>query len=155
MFPTILCAARWSSAVSGVVPATVKESFSHCHAAYKQAGKTCPVCDTHWNGDSEGKLKKIGEGAFVEGQDKHMKARRMADDDEDEEEDEVVYQEDEDAEAGGSTQPSQTQKKGKGRRRERGRQVPKRRGKPGRRRRAWKWIRKMRNPLREEQGPEG
>ena len=89
---------------------------SHCYAGYKRARQTCPVCDAPWNGDSEGKLKKIGEGAFVEGQDKHARARRRADDDEDEDEEEVVYREDEDegAEAGGNTQPSQRQKKGKG-----------------------------------------
>lgn len=90
---------------------------SHCYSAYKRARQTCPVCDTPWNGDSEVKLKKVGEGAFVEGQDKHARTRRRADDDEDEDEDEVLYYEDEDgdgAEAGGSTQPSQTQKKGKG-----------------------------------------
>jgi len=89
---------------------------NHCYAAYKRARQTCPVCDTPWNGDSEGKLKKVGEGAFVEGQDKHAKARRRSDD-EDEDEDEVVYYDDEDgddAEAGRGTQPSQTQKKGKG-----------------------------------------
>jgi hypothetical protein len=89
---------------------------SHCYAAYKRARQTCPVCDTPWNGDSEGKLKKVGEGAFVEGQDKHARARRRTDDDEDEDEDEVVYHEDEDGESRSrrSTQPSQRQKKGKG-----------------------------------------
>ena len=120
---------------------------SHCYAAYKRARQMCLVCDTPWNGDSEGKLKKIGEGVFVEGRDKHMKARKRADDDEDEEEDEVVYQEEEDAEAGGSTQASQTQKKGRGRRRERGRQVPKRKRKRKHGKRTWKLIRKKRSPL--------
>ncbi|KAF9647607.1 hypothetical protein BDM02DRAFT_3097856 [Thelephora ganbajun] len=65
---------------------------NHCYAAYKRARQTCPVCDTPWNGDSEGKLKKVGEGAFVEGQDKHARARRRVDD-EDEDEDETPKQE--------------------------------------------------------------
>lgn len=91
---------------------------SHCYAAYKRTRQACPVCDKPWNGDSEGKLKRVGEGAFVEGQDKHARSRRRTDEDEDEDEDEVVYHEDEDGEdveAGGSTQPSQGRKKGKGR----------------------------------------
>ena len=49
---------------------------SHCYAGYKRARQTCLVCNTPWNGDSEGKQKKSGEGAFVEGQDKHSRARR-------------------------------------------------------------------------------
>ena len=76
------------------------------------------MCDSPWNEDSEGKLKKIGESAFVEGQDKHARVRRRSDDEVEEEEGgEVVYHEGwdgEEVEAGGSTQPSQTQKKGKG-----------------------------------------
>jgi hypothetical protein len=104
---------------------------SHCYAAYKRARQTCPVCETSWNGDSEGKLKKIGEGAFVEGQDKHARVRRRSDEDEDDDEDEVVYYEDEggDAEAGGSTQPSQSQKKGKGKAVAKGRASAKAKGK--------------------------
>jgi len=106
---------------------------SHCHAAYKRARQTCPVCDTPWNnGDSEGKLKKIGEGAFVEGQDKHARTRRRTDDDEDEDEDEVVYYEGEDGEdagASGSTQPSQTRKKGKGKATAKGKASAKAKGK--------------------------
>lgn len=86
---------------------------SHCYAAYRRARQTCPVCDSPWNGDSEGKLKRIGEAAFVEGQDKHTRTRRRTDDDEDEDEGEVVYHEDEDGEDGESTQPSQMQKKAK------------------------------------------
>ncbi|KAF9780554.1 Nse1 non-SMC component of SMC5-6 complex-domain-containing protein [Thelephora terrestris] len=104
---------------------------SHCYAAYKRTRQMCPVCEASWGGDSEGKLKKIGEGAFVEGQDKHAKARRRADDDEDEDEDEdeVVYHEDEDAEAGGSTQPPQSQKKGKGKATGKGKASAKAKGK--------------------------
>ena len=87
---------------------------SHCYAAYKRARRICPVCDTPWNGDFKGTLKKVGEGAFVEGQDKYATARRRTDDDD---KDEVVYYEGEDGEdveAGGSTQPSQAKKeKGK------------------------------------------
>lgn len=106
---------------------------SHCYAAYKRARQTCPVCDTSWNGDSEAKLKKVGEGAFVEGQDKHARVRRRSDDDEDEDEDEVVYQDEDgdDAEAGGGTQPSQTQtqKKGKGKATAKGKASAKAKGK--------------------------
>jgi len=101
---------------------------SHCYAAYRRARQTCPVCDSVWNGDSEGKLKKIGEGAFVEGQDKHVR-RRRAEDDEDEDEGEVVYHEDEDGEDGGVTQPSQTQKKGKGKATSKGKASTKAKGK--------------------------
>ena len=106
---------------------------SHCYAAYKRGRQTCPVCDTPWNGDSEGKLKRVGERAFVEGQDKHARARRRTDDeDEDEDEDEVVYYEGEDGadvEAGGSTQPSQTRKKGKGKAAAKGKASAKAKGK--------------------------
>ena len=107
---------------------------SHCYAAYRRARQTCPVCETPWNGDSEGKLKKVGEGAFVEGQDKHARARRRTDDDEDEDEDEdgVVYHEDdggEEVEVGASTQPSQTRKKGKGRTTAKGKASAKTKGK--------------------------
>ena len=106
----------------------------HCYAAYKRARQTCPVCDSPWSGDSEGKLKKIGESAFVEGQDKHARARRRTDDDEEEEEEEneVVYHEGEDGEeteAGGSTQPSQTQRKGKGKSTAKGKTGAKAKGK--------------------------
>ena len=88
---------------------------SHCYTVYKRAKHACPVCDAPWNGDSEGKVKKVGEEAFVEGQDKHARARKRLGDDEEEDEDEVVYHEDEDGvEEAGGTQPSQTQKKGKG-----------------------------------------
>lgn len=50
-----------------------------------RAGQTCPVCDSPLHGDSEGKLKRILEGSFVEGQDKHTRTRG-ADDGEGEEE---------------------------------------------------------------------
>ena len=105
---------------------------SHCYAAYKRARQTCPVCDTPWNGDSEGKLKRVGEGAFVEGQDKHARAKRRTDDDEDEDEDEVVYHEGEDGEdveAGGNTQPSQARTKGKGKATAKGKASAKAKGK--------------------------
>ena len=72
---------------------------SHCYAAYRRARQACPVCSVPWDRDSEGKLKRVGEGAFVEEQDKHARAKRKRD---------------EDGEGAGNTQPSQTQKKGKG-----------------------------------------
>ena len=63
----------------------------------------------------ENHLKKVGEGVFVEGQDKRARARRRPDDEDHEDKDEVVYYDDEDgAEAGGGTQPFQTQNKGRG-----------------------------------------
>lgn len=34
-----------------------------------------PMCDIPWNQDSEGKLEKVSEGAFGEGQSKHAKVR--------------------------------------------------------------------------------
>ena len=102
---------------------------SHCYAAYRRARQACPVCSVPWDRDSEGKLKRVGEGAFVEGQDKHARAKRRRDEDEDEDEGEVEYHEDEDGEDPGSTQPSQTQKKGKGKAATKGKASAKAKGK--------------------------
>ena len=87
---------KWSSVAPGVTYARNCEGILHSHsyAACKRVKQTCPVCDSPWNGDSEEKLKKMGESAFVEGQDKHARVRRRTDNEEEEEKEEVVYHED-------------------------------------------------------------
>jgi len=78
-------------------------SHNHCYTVYRPTRQTCPVCDTPWNGDFEGELKKISGGEFVDGQGKHSRARGRADDDDEDDIGEGV-------EEGEAPSPSQTQK---------------------------------------------
>ncbi|KAI0763675.1 Nse1 non-SMC component of SMC5-6 complex-domain-containing protein [Irpex lacteus] len=106
------------------VPNCQTRLHAKCYTTYRKTRTACPTCKSPWASDADGtgeKMKKIGEAAFKEGQEKRVRrTRQNSGDGSDEEEEEGGFEGEEDGEEEEPV-PTQTQtQKGKGKGKDKG-----------------------------------
>ncbi|KAI0690049.1 Nse1 non-SMC component of SMC5-6 complex-domain-containing protein [Cytidiella melzeri] len=98
------------------VPNCQTRLHSRCYSTYRKSRNACPTCKTPWASDNDGtgeRMKKIGEAAFKEGQEK--RGRRTRDSDAHEGDDDEEFEDDAEMEEPEASQPAPTQtQRGKG-----------------------------------------